>query len=601
MNSLAEEATCIGVGIDTARYGHRVTFLRSDKQPAAPPLDVLESAVGYARLREALDHLAERFPGAAFYVRIDAAGQYATNLERFLRSLPLPLEISVGEPARNAAYRKAHFPKRKTDPTDSAAQARYAVVERPTGTPGVPAEFATLREVAGRLESQATQTTRAINQLHNLLGRVFPELATLVRELRAAWVLKLLARYPTPAKLARAQAESLASIPYLKAEVAERLQAAARASVGTLRGEAAEMLVRESLREVELSRAIEKRLHGLLTRTFEALPDGPHRLLTTIPGIGTATAAALVAKMVSIDHFATEAQLVSFFGVFPEENTSGYDRRGNPIPPGTQQMSRQGNDLVRRYLWMAAKTAILHNPAVRALYARLKARGKRGDVALGHCMRKLLHLVFAIWKTGRPFDPQHYDWEGKTAAADMPLSPETLGPSTEKAAGHKEAEPRREVVTAATRNVGPAVPMVKLPAPATPAPPSAAPRSAGRIDYAALRRQVTMDQVLSHLGWLDHLQGNSQRRGPCPIHGSATDHSRSFSVALDKQIFRCFAAECAAHGNVLDLWAAVHHLPLYDAALHLAETFRLSLPSHREEEPVSPPHRPSRRHHARRT
>ena len=41
---------------------------------------------------------------------------------------------------------------------------------------------------------------------------------------------------------------------------------------------------------------------------------------------------------------------------------------------------------------------------------------------------------------------------------------------------------------------------------------------------------------------------------------------------------------CFSHGNVLDLWAAVHHLTLYDAALHLAETFRL--PRNREEEPV---------------
>ena len=58
--------------------------------------------------------------------------------------------------------------------------------------------------------------------------------------------------------------------------------------------------------------------------------------------------------------------------------------------------------LRRRYLWMAAQTATLHNPAIRPLFARQKSRGKRGDVALGHCMRKLLHLVFAVWKTGLP-------------------------------------------------------------------------------------------------------------------------------------------------------------------------------------------------------
>ena len=39
MNMFLEGSAIIGVGIDTARYGHRVTFLRGDKQPAAPPLD----------------------------------------------------------------------------------------------------------------------------------------------------------------------------------------------------------------------------------------------------------------------------------------------------------------------------------------------------------------------------------------------------------------------------------------------------------------------------------------------------------------------------------------------------------------------------------
>ena len=90
MNAVLEEATLIGVGIDTARYGHHVTFLQADKQPAAPSLDVLESAAGYEQLRQALERIAQREPHARFHVRIDAAGQYATNLEVFLRSLPLP-------------------------------------------------------------------------------------------------------------------------------------------------------------------------------------------------------------------------------------------------------------------------------------------------------------------------------------------------------------------------------------------------------------------------------------------------------------------------------------------------------------------------------
>lgn len=79
--------TSIGVGIDTARYGHRVAFLRPDRQVAAPPLTVLENQQGYQALRQRLEDLRQRHPQAHFQIRIDAAGQYATNLERFLRGL----------------------------------------------------------------------------------------------------------------------------------------------------------------------------------------------------------------------------------------------------------------------------------------------------------------------------------------------------------------------------------------------------------------------------------------------------------------------------------------------------------------------------------
>jgi DNA primase len=99
-----------------------------------------------------------------------------------------------------------------------------------------------------------------------------------------------------------------------------------------------------------------------------------------------------------------------------------------------------------------------------------------------------------------------------------------------------------------------------------------------------------MEQLLRHLSHWDCLRGSgAQRRGPCPVHGSTHAGSRSFSVNLQKNVFRCFCPECGAKGNVLDLWAVVHGLPLSEAAKHLAQAFGLDLPSGiREEEPVFP-------------
>ena len=121
----------IGVGIDTARYGHcrRVSAGRSaaGRSEAGVPgvpgrLRQIAGVVGGIR---------QRFPAAQIRVRIDAAGQYARNLESFLRSLPLELSVSVGEPQRNRNYRLAHMPSKKSDKAEAEAMARFAVVERP--------------------------------------------------------------------------------------------------------------------------------------------------------------------------------------------------------------------------------------------------------------------------------------------------------------------------------------------------------------------------------------------------------------------------------------------------------------------------------------
>ena len=575
----------IGVGIDTARYGHRVTFLREDRQPAAPPLDIREDTHGYQQLRQKLEDLHGKYPQAELRAHIDAAGQYATNLQRFLQSLELPLIVSLGEPKRNKDYHKALFPKRTTDATESHAMARFAVAEHPPEAVEVPTACYLLRETASRLQASIRDATRATNRLHNLLARVFPELATQVSRVSAAWLLALLKKYPTPQRLAAAPCSALKKLPYVNLEVAEKLHAAAAHTVGTLAGDGAEALIRHQVQQLENSLASVQELEMLLAQTFQALPRSGHVQVETIPGIGTTTAAILVAKMISIERFPTPEHLVGYFGIFPEENTSGVDPQGDPVPPGTMCMSAKGADLVRRYLWCAAKSALQFNPAVRLLYTRLRARGTRGDVALGHCMRKLLHQVYGVWASDQPYDEAaslpRQTKASTDASSDPPASPATppadTPTETQTAAGHTRDNPQSKVVTAATPNIEPSAGHVKREG------------GTGSVDYAFLREQITLEQVLQRLDYWDRLRGRgAQRYGPCPFHVSKREKSRSFSVHLKKQAFRCCHPTCHVQGNALDLWARARQLPLYEAALDLARTFTLQLQRNREETTRNP-------------
>jgi len=113
--------------------------------------------------------------------------------------------------------------------------------------------------------------------------------------------------------------------------------------------------------------------------------------------------------------------------------------------------------------------------------------------------------------------------------------------------------------------------------------------SSGKIDFRHLRRQVTMERVLDEIGYLASMTGSGpQRRGPCPLHDDPQHRHPSFSVHLDKGVFRCFYPECQAQGNVLDLWARHTGLPLRQAAADLANRFGVAThPGNREEEPVT--------------
>lgn len=96
------------------------------------------------------------------------------------------------------------------------------------------------------------------------------------------------------------------------------------------------------------------------------------------------------------------------------------------------------------------------------------------------------------------------------------------------------------------------------------------------IDFNVLRGEITMQQVLDLLPFEPTDRSGDQLRGPCPVHGSSSATSRSFSVNIDKGRYQCF--RCQSKGNQLDLWAAVHDTTLYDGAITLCQSIGREVP-----------------------
>lgn len=179
-------------------------------------------------------------------------------------------------------------------------------------------------------------------------------------------------------------------------------------------------------------------------------------------------------------------------------------------------------------------------------------------------MRKLLHLAYAIWKTGKPFDPQHYPWDKPAhvaadattapAQSDMPMSVE------EQAAGLKPDVPAKSEVTATcTLSVPDALTVDEQ----------------TFVDFGHVKTQLPMARVLDQLGLSARLRGRgAQRKGPCPIHAGDA-RGRTFSVNLEESVFTCFDKRCQRQGDVIDLWASVKAMSLREAAIDLIHTFHL--------------------------
>ena len=96
------------------------------------------------------------------------------------------------------------------------------------------------------------------------------------------------------------------------------------------------------------------------------------------------------------------------------------------------------------------------------------------------------------------------------------------------------------------------------------------------VNFTAVRDAVSMSDVLRLLDFRLTSRCGDQWRGACPVHGSNSPRSRSFSVDVRRGRYHCF--RCGAHGNALDLWAAVRRLPLPEAAIELCERLGVPIP-----------------------
>jgi len=134
---------------------------------------------------------------------------------------------------------------------------------------------------------------------------------------------------------------------------------------------------------------IEKEITEFVNRN-EKLKDRMAYLLS-IPGVGLLTAATLVAETNGFAAFESIKQLTSYAGLDIRITESGKGK-------GKSKISKRGNSHIRKALFMPSLSKIRSDQTSKLFYQRLKAKKGIGMVAVVAIERKLLGLMFSLWK-----------------------------------------------------------------------------------------------------------------------------------------------------------------------------------------------------------
>jgi transposase len=123
------------------------------------------------------------------------------------------------------------------------------------------------------------------------------------------------------------------------------------------------------------------------------------KYLISIPGISDITATIVIAETGGFSLFTNAKQLTSFCGYDIVLKESGTYK-------GQSRMSKKGNKHIRAALYMPALTAVRVNPTLKPFYQRLKPKKAKPIVAVVAVQRKLLCLMYSLWKNECFYDAE---------------------------------------------------------------------------------------------------------------------------------------------------------------------------------------------------
>jgi transposase len=387
------------LGCDVSKGYSDFVIINEEKQTSLDSFQLDDTSTGHQMLCNILSEFANRHPGSTIYAAVESTGGYENNWYNALFNLQNRINIFVARvnPFGTNHNSRASMNRIITDKTAAENIAKYLINQEKKIIYMRSDKFSSLRKQWTFVKMLTKQRTQLYNQLGSVVYIANPEVLVYCKDGYPNWLLKVMQDYPTAKQLSKAKKTKLTSIPYLKEQKAVSLIDNAKSSVASSVDNVTANLVTSLVKQIiSLDKLIDKQSKFIAANC--PLPE-KIEILKSFPGIGDYSAVGLLLEIVSTENFDSTKKLASFFGIHPTYKQSGDGTWG-------MHMSKQGRKQVRCILYMVAKTAIVHNPLIKEIYARHLAKGMNKTAAIGACMHKILRIIFGMLKNNEKFNPE---------------------------------------------------------------------------------------------------------------------------------------------------------------------------------------------------
>jgi len=388
------------VGIDVGKFNHHVSVLDVEGDTYCCTFSVANDNKGFAELVDSLGKLSNE--KVDFLIGIEAC-PYGLNVSYFLMAEEFNL-VEVN-PFRAGQFRKAQGRKAKTDRIDARSVAAILSLgdHKPLSIPDPMLD--NLRELTRFRTDLVDEKAATVIHLKEALSILFPEFTKVFRQLDSVSSLSLLIAFPGPEHIIAAGEErvsetlSTASPHRMGKGMAKRIITAAQDTVGVTQKQPAlgvkiSILARKIVDLQATIRDLERHIMAL----FNSLPCK----LQGFPVGRAVSLATIISEVGDVRRFPTLKKFLSHLGWCPQTFQTGNFRLEHP------RMSHAGNKYVRRLIWMLSILAISRVKRYREYFQRRVLEGKAKMHILVAVGRKLLSALYAMLKTGVPYDP---NWE----------------------------------------------------------------------------------------------------------------------------------------------------------------------------------------------